>query len=201
MPKRPLSLAPDAAKLLPTKNIREEDMTVSGRPAHLADMVRELAKSRGEAIALEFEGRQTSFAELDVLTNRVANGLIALGVRPNERIAYLGKNSDVFFELWLGAVKAKVVMTPVNWRLAAPEVGFIDGDSRAPILFVGPECVAQVRDIKTQLPDLRAVITTEGGAGEWQDYSAWGDAQSSEDPKIEIEQQDIAIQLYTSGTT
>jgi len=176
-------------------------MAVARHPAHLADMIRELAKSRGEATAFEFEGRQTSFVEFDVLTNRVANGLIALGVRPNERIAYLGKNSDVFFELWLGAVKAKVVMTPVNWRLAAPEVGFIVGDSRAPILFVGPECVAQVRDIKPQLPDLRAVITTEGGAGEWQDYSAWRDAQSSEDPKIEIEQQDIAIQLYTSGTT
>jgi acyl-CoA synthetase (AMP-forming)/AMP-acid ligase II len=183
------------------KNIREEDMAVSGQPAHLADMVRELAKSRGEAIALEFEGRQTSFAELDVLTNRVANGLIALGVRPNERIAYLGKNSDVYFELLLGAVKANAVMTPVNWRLAGPEIAYIVADSKAPVLFVGPECLSQVREIRAQLPDLRMVIATEGGAPELQDYSAWRDAQSSDDPKIEIDQQDVAIQLYTSGTT
>ena len=95
-------------------------MAVSEQPANLADMVRKLATSRDEAIALEFEGRRTSFAEFDVLTNRVANGLMALGVRPRERIAYLGKNSDIYFELLMGAMKAGVVMAPVNWRLAGP---------------------------------------------------------------------------------
>jgi fatty-acyl-CoA synthase len=176
-------------------------MAVSGQPAHLADIVRALAKSRANEIAFEFEGRQTSFVEFDILTNRVANGLIALGVRPHQRIAYLGKNSDLYFELLLGAVKANVVMTPVNWRLAAPEIAFIVADSKAPVLFVGPECVAQVRDIKAQLPDLRVVIAMEGGAGGWQDYAAWRDAQSPDDPNVDISPQNVAIQLYTSGTT
>ncbi|GCC49537.1 hypothetical protein chiPu_0034008, partial [Chiloscyllium punctatum] len=56
-------------------------------------MVRDRAKSRGDALAYEFEGRQTSFAEFDVKTNRVANALIAMGIKKGERIAYLGKNS------------------------------------------------------------------------------------------------------------
>jgi acyl-CoA synthetase (AMP-forming)/AMP-acid ligase II len=176
-------------------------MAVSEQPAHLADMVRALAKSRGRAIALEFEGRQTSFAEFDALTNRVANALIALGVRPRERIAYLGKNSDVYFELLLGAMKANVVMTPVNWRLAAPEIAFIVADCKAPVLFVGPECLAQIQSIRAQVPELRVVIATEGNAAEWQGYSAWRDAQSPDDPKVAISRQDVAIQLYTSGTT
>ena len=93
--------------------------------ANLADMVRERAKSRGNAIAYEFEGRVTSFAEFDIKTNRVANALIAMGVKKGERIAYLGKNSDIYFELLMGAMKAGVVMAPVNWRLAGPEVAFI----------------------------------------------------------------------------
>src|SRR5579863_3971145 len=143
-------------------------MAVSEQPAHLADMVRALAKSRDKAIALEFEGRQTSFAEFDVLTNRVANGLKALGVRPRERIAYLGKNSDVYFELLLGAMKANVVMTPVNWRLAAPEIAFIVADCKAPVLFVGPECLAQIQSIRAQAPQLRMVVAAEGGSMEWQ---------------------------------
>ena len=88
-------------------------------------MVRDRARTRGNAIVYEFEGRQTSFAELDIRTNRVARALIALGVKPGERIAYLGKNSDIYFELLLGAMKANVVMAPVNWRLAGPEVAFI----------------------------------------------------------------------------
>ena len=176
-------------------------MAVSEQPAHLADVVRALSRLRGSAIALEFEGRRTSFAEFDVLTNRVANALIALGVRPHERIAYLGKNSDIYFELLLGAMKANVVMTPVNWRLAAPEVAFIVADSKAPVLFVGPECMAQIPSIRAQVPDLRVVIATEGNAAEWQNYSAWRDAQSPDDPEVAISRQDVAIQLYTSGTT
>src|SRR5882762_10444376 len=113
------------------------NMSVSEEPANLADMLRARAKTRGSAIAFEFEGRQTSFAELDIKTNRVANGLKALGVRPCERIAYLGKNSDIYFELLLGAMKANVVMAPVNWRLAGPEIAFIVEDCKAPVLFGG----------------------------------------------------------------
>ena len=135
------------------------------------------------------------------MTNRVANALNALGVKPRERIAYLGKNSDIYFELLLGAIKANVVMAPVNWRLAGPEIAFIVEDCKAPLLFVGPEFIEAVRSIRPQLPSVRTFITTEGGAPEWQDYTAWRDAQSGDDPKVEIERKDIAIQLYTSGTT
>jgi acyl-CoA synthetase (AMP-forming)/AMP-acid ligase II len=176
-------------------------MSVSQEPANLADMIRARAASRGDATAFEFEGRITGFAEFDRRTNRVANALIALGLKPADRIAYLGKNSDIYFELLLGAMKANVVMAPVNWRLAGPEVAFIVSDCKAPVLFVGPEFIAQARNIKAQLPDVRTIITTEGGAPEWQDFVAWRDAQSADDPKVAIEPKNIAIQLYTSGTT
>jgi acyl-CoA synthetase (AMP-forming)/AMP-acid ligase II len=190
------------ATIAPNRNNHHGgNMSASEGPANLADIVRTRAKTLGNAVAYEFEGRQTSFAEFDRLTNRVANGLKALGIRPRERIAYLGKNSDIYFELLLGAMKANVVMAPVNWRLAAPEIAFIVADCKARVLFVGPECVTQVRAVQSQLPDLRTVITTEGGAPEWQDYAAWRDAQSAEDSRIEIGPQDVAIQLYTSGTT
>src|SRR3954466_13352811 len=170
-------------------------------PANLAEMVRARGRTRGNAIAYEFEGRQTSFAEFDILTNRVANALIALGVQPRERIAYLGKNSDIYFELLLGAMKANVVMAPVNWRLAGPEIAFIVEDCSAPVLFVGPEFLTQVKNIREQIPSVRTIITTEGGEPDWPDYTAWRDAQSADDPKVGIAPKDIAIQLYTSGTT
>ena len=74
-------------------------MSASQQLTNLADMVRDRARTRGDAIAYEFEGRQTTFTAFDVKTNRVANALIALGLKPGERIAYLGKNSDLYFEL------------------------------------------------------------------------------------------------------
>jgi fatty-acyl-CoA synthase len=44
-------------------------------------------------------------------------------------------------------------------------------------------------------------MTTEGGAPDWLDFAAWRDAQSGDDSKVPIDHKDIAIQLYTSGTT
>jgi acyl-CoA synthetase (AMP-forming)/AMP-acid ligase II len=176
-------------------------MSASTGPATLVEVIRDRAAGRGDAIAFEFEGRATTFATFDLNTNRVANGLKTLGVKPRERIAYLGKNSDIYFELLLGAMKANVVMAPVNWRLAGPEVAFIVEDCKAPLLFVGPEFITLVRNIRDKLPSVRTVITAEGGALEWQDFAAWRDAQSADGPNVEITPKDIAIQLYTSGTT
>src|SRR5436189_1676403 len=168
---------------------------------NIADIVRAQARDRGDALVYEFEGRLTTFAAFDINTNRVANALIAMGLRKGDRVTYLGKNSDIYFELLMGAMKAGVVMAPVNWRLAGPEVAFIVEDCKAPVLFVGPEFITQVRNIKPQLPSVRHIITTEGGAPECQDFAAWRDAQSGDDPGVKIEPKDVAIQLYTSGTT
>ena len=104
----------------------------------IGDLLRRAGRRYGAYPATREGGRATSFAKLDRAANRVANALIALGVKPHERIAYLGKNSDIYFELLMGAMKANVVMAPVNWRLAGPEVVFIVDDCKAPVLFVGP---------------------------------------------------------------
>jgi fatty-acyl-CoA synthase len=169
--------------------------------ATLAHVVRMQAVERGDRVAFEFEGRRTSFKDLDRHASRVANGLAALGVKPHERVAYLGKNSDIYFELLLGAIKANVVMVPVNWRLAGPEIAFIVEDCKAAVLFVGPEFIDQVRGIQPKLPSVRTFMTTEGGAPEWPDYLGWRDGQSGDDPALPLTELDIALQLYTSGTT
>jgi acyl-CoA synthetase (AMP-forming)/AMP-acid ligase II len=169
--------------------------------ATLADVIRMQAATRDASTALVFEGRESSFATLDRHANQVANGLIALGVKPNERLAYLGKNSDLFIELLVGTFKASVVTAPVNWRLAGPEIAFIVEDCKAAVLFVGPEFSELVHGLKTQLRGVRTIIAMEGGAPGWPDFTAWRDAQSDTDPRLAITKDDVAIQLYTSGTT
>ena len=176
-------------------------MTTAFEPNTLAEMVREQARLRGGDIAFHFEGRDTTFAQLDARTNQVANGLAALGIKRGERIAYLGKNSDAYMELWLGAIKAGIVMTPVNWRLAPPKVAYIAADCGAASLFVGPEFIEPMRAMKDKLLNVRIIMTTEGGAPEWNDFASWRDQQSDNDPAVTVNCEDIAIQLYTSGTT
>jgi acyl-CoA synthetase (AMP-forming)/AMP-acid ligase II len=91
----------------------------------LADIVRDQAAAQLERVALTFENRDTDYATLDRRANQVANGLLAVGLCAAARIAILDKNHDSFFEVWFGAAKAKAVLVPVNWRLAAPEIAYL----------------------------------------------------------------------------
>ncbi|MEE4384026.1 MAG: AMP-binding protein, partial [Pseudomonadales bacterium] len=76
---------------------------------NLGDIVRFQARERGEKTAFLFEGRRTSYAEFDAKTNQVANALIAEGVGPQGRVAFLDKNSDLFYEVVFGCAKANAV--------------------------------------------------------------------------------------------
>ncbi|MBI3676774.1 MAG: fatty acid--CoA ligase [Proteobacteria bacterium] len=167
----------------------------------LADIPRHFAGVQPEAIALHFEGRDTSYAAFDRHTSQVANALIAAGVKHGERICYLGKNSDHYFELFFGAIKMGAVMTPLNWRLAPPELAYIVNDSAAPILFVGPEFTGAAKQILAETPKVRTVVALEGGVGEWTSYEKWRDALPARDPMVKLSSKDVAVQLYTSGTT
>ena len=165
----------------------------STMPQTLGDVARIQAKQRGDQIAFTFEGRATTFAEFDRNTNQVANGLIAAGIEPGMRISYIGKNSDYYFELLIGAAKAGVVMTPVNWRLAPPEIVYILTDCRAQILFVGGEFTGLVRGIAAELPTVKKYIAMEGGMPEWASYEGWRNAQSGKDPGMAVGRDDVAL--------
>jgi len=167
----------------------------------VGDITRHHARVRPDHAAIIHEGRSSTYRQFDQRTNQVANGLIAAGVGPQQRIAYLDKNSDRFFEAYLGATKANVVLVGINWRLAPPEVAYIVNDARAEVMIVGREYLGALAQIRDQLTSVRLILVIGGADGEHADFDAWRDAQSEIDPKLPVDPQDIAIQLYTSGTT
>ena len=133
----------------------------------VADITRYRAKAQGGDTAQVFGERRTTYAELDAYANRVAQGLIAEGCKPDSRIGYIGKSSDLYFEVLYGAFKAKAVMVGVNWRLAAPEIAYVLNDSRTEILFVGAEYYDVVEKVLPECPNIRKVVALDGGRSDW----------------------------------
>ncbi len=176
-------------------------MDAVAHPQSFAETTRKLADTQPDRVALSFEGRHTTYADLEKHTNQAANALIAAGIKKGDRIAFLGKNSDSYFEVFLGAGKMGGTTTPINWRLAAPEVVYILQDSRAPILFVGPEFVDAIPGIAGQCPDLKTIIAVEDSTRGWPDYISWRDRQPASAPQADVGADDDVLQLYTSGTT
>jgi acyl-CoA synthetase (AMP-forming)/AMP-acid ligase II len=98
----------------------------------VADISRLHGREQPDKVAMKFEGRNTTYRELDRYSNQVANGLMTLGQKPGKRIGFLGKNQDRFWEVALGCFKSRTAMMSVNWRLAPAEVPAGPEDSHSP---------------------------------------------------------------------
>lgn len=168
---------------------------------HIADITREQAKLRGGETALWFEGRETTFSTLDARANQVANGLRAAGAQVQDRIGYLGKNTDIYYELAFGAAKARMALTGINNRLAPPELQFIISDARISVLFVSKDYHQVIAGLMNECPDLRMIISLDEEWGAWPAYTDWRGNQNATDPNLPIDPEDDVVQLYTSGTT
>ncbi len=176
-------------------------MSDSGRLTSVADISRLHAAERPGAVALDFDDRLTTYSEWDERASRVAQGLIGLGQAPGARVGYLGKNCDRYFEVLMGAFKAKAAIVGVNWRLAPPEIAYVLNDAGCEVLFVGAGYYETIEKILPECPQLKTVIAMDGGHADWPAYEDWREAQDATDPMLPIGPDDDVIQLYTSGTT
>lgn len=167
----------------------------------LGDVTRHHASRKPDGLALWFEGRKLSWSELDKNSSRVANGLIAAGVRPGDRVAFVGKGNDEFFELLFGSAKAGAVFVPIGWRLAPPEIVQIANDADATLMFVGLDQLDRMDAFKAGLPEATRFIAMETGAAGIPAFAEWRDRHSASDPHLSIPPSDATLQLYTSGTT
>tara|TARA_R110002033_G_scaffold22819_5_gene54713 strand:- start:1735 stop:3366 length:1632 start_codon:yes stop_codon:yes gene_type:complete len=167
----------------------------------IGDVVRFQAQEQPDAVVFTFEGDEMTYAALDAGSNRAAQALASKGVGKGDRIAYMGKNSHLYFEILVGAAKLGAVMVPVNWRLAPPEVTYILNDCQAKLLFIGPGFDELASNIRDDLDHVELILGSEKAEGDFPGYPAWRDGFDPVDPMIPCAEDDDALQLYTSGTT
>jgi long-chain acyl-CoA synthetase len=147
------------------------------------------ARRTPNAVALRFEGRAQTYAELLQSSSALASELAKRGLRRGERVAYLGKNTDRYFELLYAVARLGVVLVPINWRLAREEWAFILRDSGARLLFTDESFLEAGRSLTTDSGVTAADPIPQLPA------SAHGDELCASDGN------DVVFQVYTSGTT
>lgn len=172
-----------------------------GESTTVGETLRRWALKTPDAIALSYGARQTTYAELDRRANQVADRLRAAGIDHGSRIAILAKNNDRFLEILFGAARLGAVLVPVNFRLAGPEVLFVVDDAGAEIFFVDPGHADLVRRISDSFATVRQIVALEEADGDWPGFEAWRDAGRPDDPAATVVPGDVAVQMYTSGTT
>ena len=168
--------------------------------ASTAAIVRTHGRERPDAPALEYDGRTVTFGELDERSSRLANALAAVGVEAQDRVAFLDKNGIEYFEVTFALGKLNAVNVAVNWRLAPAEIADIVNDAGARALIVGREFIPHIEKIEPELRTVTTIIAI-GGHPRWLDYEKFLAGGAVTDPGAEGADDDVAFQLYTSGTT
>jgi long-chain acyl-CoA synthetase len=170
--------------------------------ATIEDIVRTHGAGRPHAPVSTIDGRSLTWAEMDERSSRIANALRAEGVRAGDRVAVIAKNCQAIFETLFALRKLGAVQVAVNWRLAPDEMRYIIADAEAVMVFVGRELADGLASVVGRLKLVRKVVaidgTTEHG---FVPYEPWLAAGATEDPGDRSAPDDVALQLYTSGTT
>ena len=148
-----------------------------------------------ERVAVDFEDRAISYGELNERSNRVAQVLQGAGVRRGDRVAVLSDNRPEYLEVFFACAKLGIILAPVSWRLAEPEIEWQLGDSSPSALFVAPEWADLGRSYSGP------VFPFSGTSkGESTYEQALADSQAVE-PEDVCGFDDPLMLLYTSGTT
>ncbi|HOO51526.1 MAG TPA: ATP-dependent acyl-CoA ligase [Alphaproteobacteria bacterium] len=154
-----------------------------------------------DKVFLIFKKEEKTYKEFLESVNRVANGFLSLGVQKGDKIAILLNNCFEFPCSWLAANMIGAVMVPVNARFVAGEIEYILNHSEARVLVTADRYLEVIEDIQENLSHLENIINIDNsGRNDTISYSTLLDNPS--DPKgVDIDQEDPAVILYTSGTT
>ncbi len=166
----------------------------------VVDIIRVHGVERADQIAYIQGDRRLTWGQAYARAGQMANLLAANGVGAEDRVAFLEKNSIEHFDVFYGCALLNAVAVDVNWRLAAPEVEYIVNDAQAKVLVVGPDFVPVLDAIAANLPTVNKILVI-GGDGRYDDFDVELAAQPSTDPGVQQGPDDVAFQLYSSGTT
>jgi benzoate-CoA ligase family protein len=117
-----------------------------------------LAQGWGNRPAIRTQAETLTYAQLAEQANRAGNGLSALGVDLEHRVALLLYDSPQFAATFFGAIRLGAVPVPFNTQLRPQDYLYLLNDSRARVLVAEPDLWQQIAPLRRQMPFLRHIV-------------------------------------------
>ncbi|MDO3704414.1 amino acid adenylation domain-containing protein [Micromonospora sp. C28SCA-DRY-2] len=177
-------LAPAERRLLASWNDTAADFP---REQTLHGPIEQRAAATPDAVAVTFEGRSVTYAELNAAANRIAHRLRAAGVGPETLVGVCAERSVELVAGLLGVLKAGGAYLPLDPEYPADRLAFMVTDAAAPVVLVQ-------RHLRDVLPDTGATVLALDDEGVWA-------GQPTVDPAPTAGPEHLAYVIYTSGST
>lgn len=169
-------------------------------PEGLAEWLRLRAARAPEKPALSFEGETWSYGEFQARIECMAAMLATGGVGRGDRVGLLSFNHPNMLLLLFAAARIGAILVPLNYRLSGVELRDIIADADVHTLIIDARNRSTIESVRGDLDCKRYLLFGES-AGGWESLDEALAGSSSSVPSVNGRPDDIAVMMYTSGTT
>ncbi len=143
-----------------------------------------------------------TWKEFDEQANRVANALIARGIKKGDVVIHLMMNSTKWLEAYFGILKTGAMAAPLNFRFISRQIKYCVDIAEPKIMVLDQDFSERVAEIRSEMPTVKNYIYVGDNVPEGMEVFDDGVAKSSPvPPNIELSGEDEAGLYFTSGTT
>jgi len=148
-----------------------------------------------------FEGLRRTYLETGERINRLAHALSGLGLGRQDRFGILAVNCPEYIETYFATAKIGAVFVPLNFRAKADELTYMINTADIKVLAVGERYLDMVEEMRPHLTTIKHVISLEGPHKDMPVYEDLIAAAPEDEFFGEVEDEDMTILMFTSGTT
>ena len=165
----------------------------------VGDILRTTASKYPDKTGIIFEDKRYTWHQVNARVNSLANALLQSGLKKQDRVAILSPNCNQYLEFYFATAKAGLIGVPLNTWFKKKELSHLVNDSGASIIIVDKAHLNLAASL-----DVRGVKHYIGlGAGHPYplDYEKLITENSTDEPRVNVNEDDIFVLSYTSGTT
>ena len=150
-----------------------------------------------DKIFLKTDIRNLSYKQFTELTNKIANSLILNGLKPGDRVAIQAEKSATQLAVYAATIKAGGVYLPLNTAYTTNELKYFISDAQPKIVILDEKSFKLAKENLSEI-DAHFFSLNQDGTGSFTDQFALCETNFS---TVSRGEEDIAVIMYTSGTT
>ncbi|MBN2027056.1 MAG: long-chain-fatty-acid--CoA ligase [Actinobacteria bacterium] len=176
------------------------------RRACIGDIPMRTAAKYPQKTAIVWQGKRITYKEYNENVCRCANSFLEMGIARGDRIAFMTHNALQYIYAWLGLAKIGAVCTPLNFMLKGPEIEYLINHAEPRAFFVEDSLIPEVEAVKDKLASVETFgyirVLGDGDPPEgWLNIDdLFSEDKDASEPEVEVDDEDPATLLYTSGT-
>lgn len=169
---------------------------------NLGELLNTSSRIHSNRTALVFGQKQIKYKQLNEITDRIAAGLIEIGIEKQMKVALFLDNCPEFIISYYAILKAGAVAVPINYMFKIEEVKFILEDSGACCLITSRAYLEMAKELMVRVESLKHIISSASTKDqEIIDINKLKKSHRNLLSKVNLDPQELAVILYTSGTT